>query len=526
MEALTMLVLVGVLVCAGELIGSRFRLPVPVIQLLLGVVVGFIPLVRTIQLPSEAVLVLFLPALLFWESLGTPLREIRRALRGVVLLGTALVVATSLAVGGVGVALGLGWGTALLLGAALAPTDATAVAGMSKRLPHQQQIVLRAESLINDGSALVVFAVAVGITINQTKFTPMSMGWLVILAYVGGAAVGWGVAWLSGQILKVVKDPLRSNIVLLIAPFLAFLLSELIGGSGVIAVVVTGLVMSQIGPRVSTPASRELSGGFWSLTTTMLNGGLFVLIGIEVQTAVRAVSAKEIPWLLLLTVAVWITILVVRLIFQFLSAYAIRALDRRPSQLLRRIPHKFRFISAAAGFRGAVSLAVALAVPVTLANGQEFQGRNQIVFVACGVVLLSLLVQSAMLSTIIRWARIPTDTMLTDELLEARRSLMTHMVVMIPELAKELNVDPHILAKTQAEYQAYLMMMDEQTDQNDRQRLAIKKKGQKLLREAMLDEQRSFIIDLRDKKTISDATLVRLQQEFDRESLGLHIPGV
>lgn len=525
MEALIMLVLVGVLVAAGELAGQRLRLPVPVLQLLLGVAVGFIPLVREIQLPSEAVLVLFLPALLFWESINTPMREIWGSFRGIMLSGTALVVLTSLAIGGIGSALGMAFGTALILGAALAPTDATAVAGMSHSLPHRNQVVLRAESLINDGTALVVFAIAIGITINHTVFTPLSITWLVILAYVGGGVAGFVVAWLSGRLLRYVRDPLHSNIVLLVAPFLAFLCAELIGGSGVIAVVVAGLTISQIGPRVSTPASREQTASFWTLTIAMLNGGLFVLIGIEVQTAVRAVSVGQVPWLLLLTVVIWVAIIVVRFTFSIVTAYVIRGLDRRPSQRLRRIPHTARVVSAVAGFRGAVSLAVALAVPTTFANGEAFASRDQIVFIACGVVLLSLLAQGALLPAVITWAKLPTDTILDDELLAARRTLITHMLEAIPDLAQQLEVDPKVEAKTLAEYQSMLLLLDDQASTEDRHRLATKKQGNRLLRQAMLDEQRNIIIDLRDRRTISDATLVRLQQEFDRESLGLHIPG-
>src|SRR5690349_20688837 len=176
-----MVVVVGValLLCGG--LAQRFPIAPAISLLAVGVLIGFVPAFRELQLPPELVLVVFLPALLYWESLTTSLREIRNNLRVVVLSSTALVVATAAAVAAAAHGFGLEWGPAWVLGAALAPTDATAVGVLARDLPRRTVTVLRAESLVNDGTALVLYGLAVGVTVGEEHLT----GWHEI----GGAHV-------------------------------------------------------------------------------------------------------------------------------------------------------------------------------------------------------------------------------------------------------------------------------------------------------------------------------------------------
>src|SRR6478735_6113239 len=152
--ALEVMVAIGLALVTAAVAAPRLRIPLALVQVVAGVLLGFVPALRDVQLPSEAVLLLFLPAILFWESITTSLRETRRYLRVIVLNGTLLIVATAFAVAGVGSWFGMPWVVALVMGAALAPTDATAVGNLAGGLPLRQRTVLRAESLINDGTAL------------------------------------------------------------------------------------------------------------------------------------------------------------------------------------------------------------------------------------------------------------------------------------------------------------------------------------------------------------------------------------
>jgi len=267
----------AVLICG--VLARRFGMAPPVLLLACGALLGFIPVLRRVHLPPEVVLLLFLPALLYWESLTTSLREIRSNLRAIVLLSTVLVIFTAWAVAAVAHALGLGWGPAWVLGAAVAPTDATAVGVLGRMLPRRTLTVLRAESLVNDGTALVIYALAVGITRGGEHLRLPHAMWLFLLAYGGGAVAGVVTAWLSIQARRRLDDPLLGNLVTILTPFTAFLLAQAIHASGVLAVVVSGLIMSQAGPRVVRAATRQQAEAFWSLSTFLLNGALFVLVG-------------------------------------------------------------------------------------------------------------------------------------------------------------------------------------------------------------------------------------------------------
>jgi Na+/H+ antiporter len=524
MDALETIVLIGATIVVGAMIAPRLRVPTPLVMLLLGIAVGFVPPVQEVQLPSEAVLVLFLPALLFWESLTTSLREIRRDLRGILLLSTLLVVATAFGVAGIATVLGLSWGAALILGAALAPTDATAVGAIAKGLPHRNLTVLRAESLMNDGTALVIVSIATGVVISQIDYSGWQVTGLVALAYLGGAAIGGLAGWAGTVILHRLRDPIITNAVLVLVPFAAFLLAELVEASGVVAVVIAGLTLSQTGPRASTPQSRQQTSAFWSLATFLLNNALFVLVGIELHVAACAVPADTLGPLVLLTVLAWVAVLVVRFGFQMVSIFLIRLLDRRPTQRARRTSHRSRVVSTIAGFRGAVSLAVALSVPAVLSSGDPFPGRDEIVFVTAGVVLLTLIVQGLLLPVAVRWARFAEDSTVDDELAHAEVKATDDQLRHVAEEAERLGVDDDVRDRVAAEYEQHRALLDAAPDADDPDDLVLRENQEVALRLALVERKRTVMIELRDRGEISDTTLRTMQTRLDRTALRLSQP--
>ncbi|WP_406437293.1 cation:proton antiporter [Streptomyces sp. NBC_01613] len=274
MLGLELVVMLGLAVLVCNAVGERLRIAPPVLLLGAGALLGFVPPLREVHLPPEAMLLIFLPVLLYWESLTTSLREIRNNLRGIVLVSTLLVVFTAWAVAAAMHALGMPWGPAWVLGAAVAPTDATAVGVLAKMLPRRNVTVLRAESLVNDGTALVVYGLAVGITVGEEHLSVPHVGGLFLLAYAGGAAAGALVAWLAIKVRRLFDDPLLGNVAALVTPFTAYLLAELIHASGVLAVVVCGLIISQVGPRMVAAETRRQGQASWSLATFVLKGAL------------------------------------------------------------------------------------------------------------------------------------------------------------------------------------------------------------------------------------------------------------
>jgi len=524
MEALETIVLVGVVIIIGSILAPRLRIPAPLVMLLLGIAVGFIPRLQEIELSSEAVLLLFLPAILFWESLTTSLREIRRDIVGIVLLSTLLVVATAMGVAGIATVLGISWGAALILGAALAPTDATAVGAVAQSLPHRNMTILRAESLMNDGTALVIFSIAIGVGIDQVDYTGWQITGQVALAYFGGGAIGALFGWAGTSLVRRVREPVANNAVLVLLPFAAFLVAELIEASGVVAVVVTGLVLSQSGPRVRTPQARQQTFAFWSLTSFFLNSALFVLVGIEVHVAVDSVSADSIGGLLVLTVLAWLAVLAIRFGFQYVAILLIKAVDRSPSLGSRQMSHRARVVTTTAGFRGAVSLAVALAVPTVLASGEPFPGRDEIVFVTAGVVLLTLLVQGLLLPAIVRWADFEPDSGLDDELAQAEEQAAIDALDHLDEEAGKLGTNDDVRDQVTTLVEDHRALVDTTQDVEENDRLREDDRQSVELRLALLERKRSVMIALRDDGTISDTTLRTMQARLDREALRLGEP--
>ena len=509
----------AVLVCG--VLARRLRVAPPVLQLACGALLGFAPALRQVHLPPQVVLLLFLPVLLYWESLTTSLREIRSNLRVIVLTSTALVIFTAWAVAATAHAMGLPWGPAWVLGAAVAPTDATAVGVLAGTLPRRTVTTLRAESLVNDGTALVIYGLAVGVTAGEDQLGVLHVGGLFLLSYGGGAAAGLISAWLWSQVRRRLDDPLLVGVSVIVIPFAAFLLAEAVHASGVLAVVVCGLVISQLTPRLGQPVTRQQTQAFFSLSTFVLNGALFVLVGLELQSAVRGLSSAGLTRGLIMVAAVSGAVIGTRFAWLYTTPYLIRALDRRPQQRLRRVGARARMVSATAGFRGAVSLAAALAVPETVASGGPFPERDMIIFVTSGVIVVTLVLQGLLLPVVVRWARLPHDGSVEAERHLAEIQATEEALAAIPQLATDLGTDAAITERLRHEYEKHLRVLhasddgadDEPALQYDRQYTA--------LRQAVLAHKRATVVRLRDERRIDDIVLRQVQARLDLEEVRL-----
>ena len=524
MLGLELIVALGVAILVSFLAAPHVRVGAPLLLLGCGVLLGFIPAFRQVELPSQVVLLIFLPALLYWESLTTSLREIRIHRLRIILLSTVLVVLTAAGAAATVHALGVPWGPAWVLGAAVAPTDATAVAALARMLPHHTVTLLRAESLVNDGTALVVYAVAVGIVAGDGGFTPLSVSGLLLMSYAGGVAAGLLVAWLGIRIRRRVTDPMLSNVVTFLTPFTAFLLAEAIGGSGVLAVVVCGLIMSQAAPRVVSALARRQSRAFWSFSTFLLNAALFALIGIELHAVVRLSSGVEFALGLFAVAVVSATILAIRFLFLFLTSYRFSLRNRGPSQKLQDISNRSWVVSGMAGFRGAVSLAAALGVPALTTAGTPFPNRGLIIFVTAGVIVVTLTVQGPLLPLVARWARLPRDTSMEEERKLAEIRATEDGLLAIPRLAAQLGTDEAIRNRITREYQIHLRVLHAEDGGTEEKPLLQRQTQDQALRLALLARKRTVLLQLRDERTIDDRVLRLLEVRLDVEELRLTRP--
>jgi monovalent cation/hydrogen antiporter len=518
MLGLEIVVVLGVAVVMCGALARRFPVAPAILLVLVGVLVGFVPRLRQAGLPPEVVLLLFLPALLYWESLTTSLREIRSNLRVIVLASTALVVATAAAVAVTAHALGMAWGPGWVLGAAVAPTDATAVGVLARALPRRIVTVLRAESLVNDGTALVIYGLAVGVTVGGEKLGVAHVAWLTVLAYGGGIASGALVAVVNWQVRKRMDDPMLENITILVVPFAAFLLADSINASGVLAVVTCGLAMSRLSVRITSATARQQLNAFWSLATTVLSSVLFVLVGLQSQSAVRNLTSVSAGRAIGYVFAVTGVVIGVRWTWMYTTPYAIRAVDRRAVQRTRRIGARQRTVSATTGFRGAVSLAAALAVPAHLHSGAPFPDRDLIIVITSGVIVLTLL-QALMLPRVVRFARLPVDTSVEDERHQAEVTIAEAAANAVDDVAAELGSGPLVVDRVRHDLdkQRKLLAADSAADdpivQHHDQHIA--------LRLALIARQREALLELRDERSIDDIVLRQVQFRLDNEEIQL-----
>lgn len=523
MLSLVVIVVLVSTVIVGTTLGGRYSVAPPVLLIVLGGLLGLIPRLTHVELNPDLVLLLFLPAILYWESLNTSLREIRANLRVIILSSVALVIVTATTVSLAAQALGMDHRAAWVLGAVLAPTDAAAVSGLAKRLPRRTLTTLRAESLINDGTALVLFALAVsaargGSTPGALELTARFLG-----SYAGGIAIGVVTGVAVTLIRQRLDDPLREGALSFVQPFAAFLIADAIHVSGVVAVVVSGLILTYVGPRVIRARSRVQAFAFWNLSTFMLNGSLFVLVGLQLPRAVRRIRAVDIGFgrAVLIALAIAGVVIGTRLLWTFLLAYLVRAIDRRPSQRARRSTWRARLTSGWAGFRGAVSLAAALAVPTTVIGGAPFPDRDLIFFVTSVVILVTVVVEGTTLPAVVRWAHLPEDTARAEELRLARTTSAHAALDALPRVAAELGVDGDLLERVRAEFQEHAAAMLAEDNPDDHTDAAQGWELTRQLRLGVLEHKRQAVTELRDENRLDDIVLREVQSSMDLEEVRL-----
>jgi len=277
------------------------------------------------------VFLVFLPPLLYWDAINSSWRDLRENWRPISLLAIGLVFATTMVIMVIAHALlGFPWGPAFVLGAVRGPTDTVAVAAILERfsLPRRWLAVLRGESLLNDATALVLYETAVHTTqVRNFVWGSVSIGFC--LAAASGIAVGLAVGWLMLQIRRFATDPLVANTIALLTGFAAYLPAYSLHVSGVLAVVSAGLYLSWEDPRLLSAKTRLQSIAAWEVVTFLLNGLLFILVGLQLRMIVKSLSAESLRSIISGCLLVTGTVILVRILWVFISTYVPRALSGR-----------------------------------------------------------------------------------------------------------------------------------------------------------------------------------------------------
>ena len=524
MFGLVLIVTLVSTVILGTVLGRRYRVGPPLLLIVLGSFLGLIPAFGGVHINGEIVLLLFLPAILYWESLNTSFREIRKNLRVIFTSAIGMVIVTAVAVSWTARAMGMESHAAAVLGAVLSPTDAAAVAGLAKKLPRRALTVLRAESIVNDGTALVLYAVTVHVAIGEPEVSPPDLTIRFIVSYLGGIAAGLLVGGAVTLLRKGIDAPLEEGALSLLTPFAAFLLAQSLGCSGVVAVMVSALMLAYFGPVVIRARSRLLSFGFWDISTFMINGSLWVFVGVQIPGALHGIYHGVdggIRHAVYLALAVTGVIVVTRIAWIELGTVLGRVVDRILRRPNRAPGFRQRCVTSWAGFRGAVSLAAALAVPLTTLSGAPFPDRSLIIFVVVAVILVTVLVQGTTLPFVVRWARMPDDVAHENELNLARCVGAQAALDALPVVAAELGVGPKLLARLQKEYEEHAAVVTARDDDPTTNGLIERSDLVRRVRLGVLEHQRRAVTALRNQNRIDDIVLRELQTELDLLELQL-----
>jgi len=500
------------------LLSRKLPIPYPILLVLGGLTLALIPGLPRVRLDPELVFIFFLPPLLYPAALFTPWRDFRANLRPISLLAVGLVLFTTVAVGFVAhyflpeFPLAAGFA----LGAIISPPDAIAATAIAEhiRLPRRIITILEGESLVNDATALVALRFAIASLATGAFSLGHAIGQFILVC-VGGIVVGLIVGYITVLIQKRIDDPPIEITLSLLTPFAAYLPAEQFHVSGVLAVVTTGLYHGWRIPEFTTSRTRLQAGPVWQMIEFVLNGFIFLLIGLQLPEVRAHLSGYSISQLLFYACGISLVVILLRLFWVFPATYlprflfkSIRACDPYPAW-------QHVTIVGWTGMRGVVSLAAALALPLRLEDGSPFPGRDLILFLTFVVILVTLVLQGLTLPPLIRWLAVEDDGEAEQEERVARLKANQAALARLDEIAVSDRVAPAIIQRLRDEYEDRIRQLEAfDSAAGSGGNPFFSSEYEKIVQDALKVERRT-LIQLRNDHVINDETLRRIQRDID-----------
>ena len=416
-------------------LSTKYKFPFPIVLVISGVVISLIPGLPVIALDPDIVFLIFLPPLLYGAAWNTSWRDFKAAIRPITLAAIGLVIFTTSIVAVTAHLLipGLSWPLAFLVGAIVSPPDAIAATSITKGLGLQPRVItiLEGESLINDASGLVAYRYALT-AVTAGNFVLWQAGLNFLLVALAGIAIGLGVAYLIYLIhKKFICEPVIEVTLTFLTPFASYLLAEQFHFSGVLAVVTTGLYLSYRSSEMFSHQSRIMAYSVWEVVIYILNSLIFILIGLQLRSVMQGISDYSAGALILYGILISLVVIVVRFIWVVPATLLPRYLSKR-IRTTEPFDRRNMVIFGWAGMRGVVSMAAALALPLTLANGDQFPHRNLIIFLSFCVILSTLVGLGLTLPWIIRKLKMTPHSIAAEEY-EVRTKVVSETITHIEE---------------------------------------------------------------------------------------------
>jgi monovalent cation/hydrogen antiporter len=518
-----LLLLALLVVLAAFLVAAPIlRIPYPILLVLGGLALGFVPGMPRIALPPDVVLIAVLPPLLYLSAYRTSVRDLRANSKAIAILAVGLVVATTVAVACVAheVVSGMPWSAAFVLGAIVAPTDPISATAIMRRLgvPRHLVSVIESESLVNDGTALVLYRVAVVATVSGA-FSVWDASWRFAWAVVGGVAIGLTVGFVIAEVRKRVDNPPVEVTISLISGYLAFIPASAAGASGVIAVVTAGVYLGWRTPELTSVQTRLYGEAMWVVASFVLNALLFALVGLQLARILDTLDGHTGAELARYGIAVTGAVIVTRIVWLPIFTHLPRLFSSRPAVK----PFSHTFLLSWAGMRGAVSLAAALAVPLTTDAGTPFPDRDVIIFLTFCVILGTLVLQGLTLPALIRVSGIEPDHREEVEDAEARIRAADAAVERLDELIGEDWVRDETAERLRGLYTFRRNRFSSRFDGDSDGALEEQSQAYQRLRRELLDAERAAVVQLSRDGTISGDVATRVVRDLDLEDARLDV---
>lgn len=510
---LALLIAVAALVTVARRLGIAY----PIFLVIGGLALGLVPGVPRIQVDPDLIFLLVLPPLLYIAAYFTPLRSLRANLGTISSLAVGLVIASALAIAVVARLLipEVTWPVALALGAIVAPPDAIAATAIAARLglPRRIVTILEGESLLNDATALTMYSIALAAAFGG-GFSATTAMVTFGGAMLGGGVIGVAVGWVIARIRARLEDTPVEITISLLTPYAAFLPAGRLGASAVIATVAAGLYLGHRGSRIMGADTRLTGRAVWETITFLLNGFVFIVMGLEVPLLLRALTPTVAMRLVGIGVAVTVVLVLVRVVGIFGTVFV--------PELLRRGQGMSGLFACSlvlswAGMRGVVSLAAALALPTTLPAGGPLPGREAVIIVTLTVIVLTLLGQGLSLPWLVRRLRLGTDVEVREEEATARRRLLEAATRRIDQLYPVWPGHRPLLDQLRETYRHRSEHVDRQghpsaSDGEDRELVEHRE-----IRRTVIDSERETLMRLRAEGEINEEVLRDLEREIDLE---------
>jgi len=523
------LLVVGVLgllgIAAATALGPRVRVSPPLLLVIVGILVSFLPFVPEIEIDPEWIIAGVLPPLLYGGAFFTSLRELRANMKAIGFLAIGLVLVTMLAVAAVAheFIAGLGWPEAFVLGAIVSPTDPTASTAIAERLglPTRLVSLIEGESLVNDGTALVAYRFAVAAVVTGS-FSLFDASWHFVVNVVGGIGVGLAVGYLIRQLRKRLDNPPVEIAIALLSGYLGYLPAQALGVSGVLAAVTVGIYMGWHTPELTTVQTRLQGQAVWEIVFLLLNGLLFALVGLQLPTILDAISGRSTAELIGYAALVSAVVIGARIAWM-LATYLLAMLSRR-IRMDDPVPSwQAKAVIAWSGMRGAVSLAAALALPLTTDAGDGFPDRNLIIFLTFGVIFATLVGQGLTLGPLIRVLDLDDGGVGEHEEAKARIRAAEAALERLDELSGEDWVREDTAERMRGLYGFRQERFRSRYDPDGDGSIEERSQSYQRLRRELLDAERSAVEDLRQQGVIGDDVMRRVVRDLDLEDARLDV---